>query len=121
MIQLYETHLLFILLADIYNKYDTIVYPPYPTKTFFESLKVWKSSPDDFKPLDSVEMRQKCLLHFLKPFATKICSGELLPNYNIILLSKQILDIYSQMRLMTIHRSGVHYQVTKNGVIKVIH
>ena len=112
--------MLFILFADIYNKYDTVMYPPLPTKSYMEMMKFWKTSPVDFKPMETVQMRQECLHHYLEPFATKICSGELLPNYSIASFSKQILDIYSQMCQLNTLRFTVYRGVKRPDVAKVI-
>lgn len=108
------------LLAGIYNKYDTVIYPPHPARSFLEMVQFWKSSPVEFKPMDSVQMRQECLHRYLTPFGLQICSEELLPNYNIVSLSKQTLDIYFQLcRMHIIHKDGRHQEVPKAGVHKV--
>jgi len=104
----------------IYNKYDTVIYPPNPAKSFWEMVQFWKSSPVEFKPKESVQMRQECLRHYLKPFGLQICSEELLPNYNIVSLSKQTLGIYFQLcRMHIIHKDGRHQEVPKAGVNEV--
>lgn len=106
-----------LLLAGTYHKYDTIVYPPRPSKSFWE---VWKS-PDDIQPLCSSEMRQKCLHLYLKPSAIELCSKELLSNYSIVSFSKQVVDIHSQMNKMhTCKNNGDHRVVARPEVNKVM-
>lgn len=109
------------LLADIYNKYDTVMYPPHLTKSFLDwVLSVFKSSPVDFKPMDSEKMRQECLHYHLKPFGFAICSEEMFQNYSIVSFSKQILDIHRQMYEMHIHKDGPQ-KTLKPEVNKVIY
>lgn len=97
------------------------MYPPYPTKGFLDwVLSVFKSSPVDFKAMDSVKMRQECLRHHLKPFGVAICSEEMLQDYSIVSFSKQILDIHLQMYEMHIHKDGPQ-KMPKPEVTKVIY
>ena len=100
--------------ADVYHKFDAIVYPkktkvsPTLAERFTAALKFWKrSSGDDhaeeFIPLEFLKMNSLCLNFYLEKYKGIICSGNFKQGLDIIEFANEISHIFESLNRFWIH------------------
>ena len=98
--------------AEVYHKYDTIVYPkttkvsPTLRERFTAALMFWKRSSNDeeeFIPLDLLKMNVLCLNFYLEKYKTLVCHGSFQEGHDIIGLVNEISHIFESLSRFRIH------------------